>query len=186
MDLKPSLFKTSSLLVNSNIGRKPFSTVLLIGYGDPEREDRGIAWHVFLDLARCMNRTIPVEPREGFYSSGFPADMIFVPQLIPSLAERMVDYERTCFITAHTDPETEPIVWTEIEEDSIGLPESQAVDPGTCIATSMELFGRAPKAAHLSIRAFETGRSRSLSRQASELLPEVTEQLLNWLASTAS
>ncbi|HZW04665.1 MAG TPA: hypothetical protein VFF68_12105 [Anaerolineaceae bacterium] len=182
MEIKSSLFSASSLLINTNIARKPFSKVLLIGYGDPEREDRGIAWHIFLNLARCLNRTIPVEPREGFYSSGFPADMIFVPHLVPSLAERLVDYERACFITAHTEPEKEAIVWKELSPETAVVADPPVIDPGICIATTFDLFGHAPEAVYLSVRAFSSGRSRSLSLPASRLLPEITEQLLGWLA----
>lgn len=183
MDLKPSLLNAASLLINTNIGRKPFSKVILIGYGDPEREDRGIAWYVFLDLARCLNRTIPVEPREGFYSSGFPADMIFVPQLVPNLAERITDYERACFITAHTDPDAENIVWKPLENGGAALPDAQTADPANCLTAAKEIFGHAPEAVHLSVRAFSTGLKRGLSEQAHALLPEVTGQLLDWLAN---
>jgi Ni,Fe-hydrogenase maturation factor len=75
---------------------------LIIGYGNFDRQDDGVAWHVLAEVARRLGCAVPLSPEEEFPPNGGKPDFIFELQLTPELAEAIAQYERVCFVDAHT------------------------------------------------------------------------------------
>jgi len=69
---------------------------LVIGYGNADRQDDGVAWHILVDIAQKLGLEPPKEPGETFESSKDGIDLIFNLQLYPELADTILDYEVVC------------------------------------------------------------------------------------------
>ncbi len=75
---------------------------ILIGFGNIDRQDDGVAWHILARLSQRLGRETP-SSEDGFW----PGDeeyphLLFALQLTPELAETLSDYLRVCFVDAHT------------------------------------------------------------------------------------
>ncbi|MFM8321905.1 MAG: hypothetical protein ACKOC5_13410, partial [Chloroflexota bacterium] len=66
---------------------------LIVGYGNPDRQDDGLAWHVLCGIAGRLGRPIPTI-EEGFEPMGPDPHMLFVFQLTPEMAELVAGYDR--------------------------------------------------------------------------------------------
>src|SRR5678815_1654163 len=74
---------------------------LFIGYGNPDRQDDGVAWHVLKGVAEQLElETSPTW--EDPLPSTPEADFAFYLQLTPELVEDIIAYDRVCFVDAHT------------------------------------------------------------------------------------
>ena len=82
--------------------------LLLLGYGNPDREDDGVAWHILRALTLKLGLAAPAS-----YEDEFPEfaliDFAFYLQLTPEMAEEVASYEYVCFIDAHTGSIPEPV-----------------------------------------------------------------------------
>ncbi|MRR38257.1 hypothetical protein EG829_27125, partial [bacterium] len=74
---------------------------LLLGYGNPDRQDDGVAWHVLHALAGRLGFPAPDSYEEDFPAAGNP-EFRFTLQLTPEMAEEIAAFERICFVDAHT------------------------------------------------------------------------------------
>ncbi|MDZ4159789.1 MAG: hypothetical protein U1B80_08365, partial [Anaerolineaceae bacterium] len=75
---------------------------LIIGYGNPSRQDDGVAWHILHQIAQ----EIGIDPEllnDGALDLGHASThLLYRPQLTPELAEIIGNYSRVCFIDCHT------------------------------------------------------------------------------------
>src|SRR5689334_5286362 len=74
---------------------------LILGYGNVDRMDDGVAWHVLAALADASGVAGAAPDGESVLPDGL-TDCRFVLQLTPELAERLAGYRRVCFVDAHT------------------------------------------------------------------------------------
>ncbi len=56
--------------------------ILFIGYGNPDREDDGVAWHILREVALRFGLPVPDSYEDEFPLDG-PADFSFYLQLAP-------------------------------------------------------------------------------------------------------
>ena len=91
-------------------------STLIIGFGNPDRQDDGVSWHVLTILADHFGIQKPIPPDLDFYPAGSNPDLLFMLQLVPELAEQVAGYNRVCFIDAHTGAVSEDIHWSEIAQ----------------------------------------------------------------------
>ncbi len=88
--------------------------ILLIGYGNPDRQDDGVAWHILQAYTSILGLKAPVT-----YEDEFPVnnrlDFAFYLQLTPEMAEEISSYKRVCFIDAHTGNIPEQVRLVEVE-----------------------------------------------------------------------
>ncbi len=76
--------------------------ILVIGYGNPDREDDGVAWHILNLLAKHYGIPAPDNYLEGFLPNGRKVDLFSALQLTPEMAETISEYDGVCFVDAHT------------------------------------------------------------------------------------
>lgn len=156
---------------------------LIIGYGNVDRQDDGLAWHVLADLWARLGRQPQPDPDEGFdLSTGGPyPHFLFTLQLTPELAELISSYDRVLFVDAHTGRVPEEIHLSEVNSEYQTSPFTHHMTPATCVALSSTLFGKGPSASLVSIRGYEFGFSRNLSPATAALIPTAVDQILDWL-----
>lgn len=164
-------------------GKEVFSIpprLLILGIGNPDRQDDGLAWHLLNRLATYwgyskgldLGETLPVT--EGLTLC---TDL----QLRPEMAEDLTAYTHVCFVDAHTGALPKEICWQILHAGFQPSPLSHHLTPQSCLALAEALFGQAPYGILLSIRGYEFGFSRQLSPRTQVLLDAAVHQLLQWL-----
>ena len=154
---------------------------LIIGYGNADRQDDGIAWYILTEIAKKLGRVIPSGPEEGLFPEGEEIDLWFELQLAPEMSEDFSHYERICFVDAHTGNIPEEIRLKPVE----GTPATSAfthhLTPAVCMALTKTIYNQTPEAVLLSIRGYQFGFTRELSPQTAELISQATQVLWDWL-----
>jgi hydrogenase maturation protease len=152
---------------------------LILGYGNPDRQDDGVAWHILCNLASRLDRPIP-SFEEGFTLSEEDPDLFFVLQLTPELAEMMANYERVCLIDAHTGSIPEDINLIQIAPEYQKSPLTHHTTPQTCLALAKTIYNSEPEAILVSVRGFEFDFSHHLSMKTKHLARQAEQTIWSW------
>jgi hydrogenase maturation protease len=154
--------------------------VLLIGYGNPDRQDDGVAWHILRAYAAKLGLPAPAS-----YEDEFPAndrlDFAFYLQLTPELAEDLSRYEQVCFVDAHTGEIHQPVRLVEVESQFQRSPFTHHLTAQSLLSMCETLYSVKPRAALVSVRGYRFGFARELSRQSLALVPGAVELIEQWL-----
>lgn len=153
---------------------------LILGYGNPDREDDGVAWHILRAIAVQLGLPAPASYEDEFPEADW-LDFAFFLQLTPEMAEDIVGYERVCFVDAHTGSIPGPVRLVEVESEFQHSPFTHHLTPQSLLSMCESLYSRKPNAALLSVRGYSFGFSRKLSAQTTALVPEACKLALDWL-----
>ena len=159
-----------------------FPPTLIIGYGNPDRQDDGVAWHILTRLAEELNRPIP-SMDEGFFPNGENPDLLFTLQLIPELSETISNYQRVCFVDAHTGNVPEDVNVVEVKAEYQRSPFTHHMTADTCLSLVQTIYGRNPHAILVSVRGYVFGFSHELSATTRQLAEQAAAKIMDWLAS---
>jgi hydrogenase maturation protease len=157
------------------------SHTLILGFGNVDRQDDGVAWHILVQLAKYFNGQAPASPDEEFSSNLQGIDFLFVLQLTPELAETLARYERVCFVDAHTGNVPTDVNITPITSAFISSPFTHHLMPSSLLSFAQTLYGKSLQAILVSVRGFEFGFSNALSDGTARLAQEAIEQIKHWL-----
>jgi len=157
---------------------------LIIGYGNFDRQDDGVAWHVLAEIARRLGCAVPLSPEEEFpLNSGSP-DFIFELQLTPELAETMAQYERVCFVDAHTGAVPNDVNVSQIAAEFQASPLTHHLTPQSLLTFAQTLYNARPVAILVSVRGYQFGFERTLSSLTTQLAQEAAEVIEKWVLDT--
>jgi hydrogenase maturation protease len=154
---------------------------LVLGFGNFDREDDGVAWHILAGIHSRLGRGPTPEPDEGFEPHDGSPDLLFVLQLTPEMAETIAEYQRVCFVDAHTGNVPFQVNAAPVDAEFQASPFTHHMTPATCLALSQTLHGRAPDAILVSVRGYDFGFARSLSPGTARLAEQAIEIILEWL-----
>jgi hydrogenase maturation protease len=153
---------------------------LVLGYGNPDRQDDGVAWHVLQALANRLGLSAP-----DSYEDAFPAnerlDFAFTLQLTPEMAEEIAPYERVCFVDAHTGSIAEQVQLLPVEGQFQHSPFTHHLTAQSLLSMCQTLYGKTPEAALLSVRGYRFEFERQLSPETAALVPEALEMIVGWM-----
>lgn len=155
--------------------------ILLLGYGNLDRQDDGIAWHILRQVAERLNFRLPPIPEQYQYELNPILTVGFALHLIPEHAEWLSQFERVLFIDAHTGSIPQDVSFIPLQAQFEPSPFTHHLTPATCLALCEALYHKTPTAALLSVRGFEFNFTQSLSPAASQLLQPAVERVLEWL-----
>lgn len=155
-------------------------TTLFIGYGNPDRQDDGVAWHVLAGVATQLGLETPSAWEEPLPSSP-QADFAFHLQLTPELAEDITAYDRVCFVDAHTGKIPANVQVVDIVPEYQTSPFTHHLTPEMLLSMSRELYNKTPAAILVSVRGYEFGFETELSSFTSSLVTEAVERTVGWL-----
>ena len=154
--------------------------LLIIGYGNPDREDDGVAWHILRALTIKLGLAFPAS-----YEDEFPEyallDFAFHLQLTPEMAEDISAYQYVCFVDAHTGNIPAPIRLTNVESEFQASPFTHHLTPQSRISMCETIYGKKPDAALLSVLGHRFLFSRQLSEETAQLVPQAVELIWNWM-----
>jgi hydrogenase maturation protease len=156
-------------------------STLIIGYGNPDRQDDGAAWYILNELASRFGCADIPSTDEGLEPSDCSPSFIFSLQLMPELAETIARYERACFVDAHTENIAEPIQFTPLNSAFQRSPLTHHMTPQTTLSIAETLYGRAPQAMLCSVRGYEFGFDSRLSAATQALADQAVQKILSWV-----
>ena len=90
--------------------------LLLLGYGNPDREDDGVAWHILRALTTRLGLSAP-DSYEDEFPEHAEIEFAFYLQLTPEMAEDVSAYDQVCFVDAHTGNIPEPVRLIDVQSE---------------------------------------------------------------------
>lgn len=160
----------------------PLQKTLLIGYGNPDRQDDGVAWHILVAVARKINYPLPPAWEEGFVPSPDQPEieLRFVLQLTPEMSEDLTHFDRVCFIDAHTGRVPEEVHFEQIAPEMQNSPFTHHLTPAMLVYLTQSLYSHRLDAALVSVRGYEFGFSHELSQSTRNLVSLAVEKIITW------
>jgi hydrogenase maturation protease len=154
--------------------------LLILGYGNPDREDDGVAWHILRALTAKLGLVSP-----DSYEDEFPAspeiDLAFALQLTPEMAEDIITYEHVCFVDAHTGSIPEPVRLIDVESEFQASPFTHHLTPHSLLSMCETIYRKKPEAVLLSVLGHRFLFSRQLSKDTDRLVPQAVYLLWEWM-----
>lgn len=155
--------------------------LLFVGYGNPDREDDGVAWHILRAITLKLELVAP-----DSYEDEFPEhaliDFAFHLQLTPEMAEDIHGYPYVCFVDAHTGNIPETVRLVEVESEFQNSPFTHHLTPQSLMSMCETLYGNKPDAALLSVMGYRFLFTRQLSEQTAALVPQAVQLIWNWVS----
>ncbi|HET9315643.1 MAG TPA: hydrogenase maturation protease, partial [Vicinamibacteria bacterium] len=134
---------------------------LVIAYGNPLREDDGVAWEV----ARLLESRAHLDVRT-------------VHQLVPELAWALSDADSVVFVDACRGGQAGRVrEETVVEADPSGA-DPHSLDPARLLGLCHALYGRVPRATLVSIAGARFGFGDELSEPVRRAVPAVVRRIL--------
>jgi hydrogenase maturation protease len=155
-------------------------STLVIGFGNPDRQDDGVAWHILAALADHFGIEKPRPPDLDFYPAGTNPDLLFCLQLSPEQAEIIANYERVCFVDAHTGSVANDLNWQVVEPRFQTSPLTHHMTPETLLSLTKSLYHRQPQAVLVSVRGYEFEFSHLMSQRTTELALQAAQKIITW------
>ncbi len=156
--------------------------LLILGYGNPDREDDGAAWHILRALTIKFGLDAP-ESYEDEFPEFALIDFGFYLQLTPEMAEDLASYEYVCFIDAHTGNIPEPVRLINVDSEFQHSPFTHHLTPQSLLSMCETIYKKKPEAALLSVLGHRFLFSRQLSEETAELVPQAVELIWDWMNS---
>ena len=154
---------------------------LILGYGNPDREDDGAAWHILIRLAERMQRPIPVDFSDGLFPSDESPEMMFVLQLVPELAEKVAEFDRVCFLDAHTGNVSEDLHMQPVDAYFQTSPFTHHFTPQSLLSMTASLYEKHPEGIMVSVRGYQFGFAQILSPKTEEIVRQAEELVWQWI-----
>ena len=158
---------------------------LIIGYGNFDRQDDGLAWHVLKEVRKLLDGDAPESVPEYFDRDG---DTVFVfkLQLLPEDAEEIARFERVCFIDAHTGAVPEPVHVEQLLSAWQHSPLTHHLTPNSLLSMIQAVYGKSLPAILVSVRGYEFEFTNSLSGRSALLVPQAANIIYNWIKEAHS
>ena len=156
---------------------------LIIGYGNIDRADDGVAYEVINALRRHQGREPLGEENTGLEELGAEVDSIFLSQLTPELMELLCDYDRVVFVDAHVKEENQidDLHCVDVLPEYTPASLTHHLTPGMLLVLIKAVYRREPIGHLVSIRGYDFGFHRNLSAGTRALMGQAVDYLLQWL-----
>jgi len=159
---------------------------LIFGYGNLDREDDGVAWHVLARIARHYHRPVPNDQEDElvvdtFEPTGENPDLMFRLQLMPEMADELAAFERVCFIDAHTGAVPLEVNIQEVTARFQNSPLTHHLTPQSLVEIMNRLYDARPQCLLVSVRGYSFQFSRKLSERTNELADMAAEEIIKWI-----
>jgi hydrogenase maturation protease len=154
---------------------------LIIGYGNPNRQDDGVAWYVLLQVAKELGLQAPPTLEYPFPVSPNKPELLFVLQLVPEMGETVSKFERVCFVDAHTGDIKEEVQAVQIIPGYQRSAFTHHMTSQTCLEIARTVYGAKVKGLLVSVRGYHFDFDDKLSPETEKLVPVAVEKIIQWL-----
>jgi hydrogenase maturation protease len=141
-------------------------SVLVIGYGNPQRGDDGVAWKVLDALDASGSRPEPL-----------PFRLKRVHQLTPELAEAASRARAAVFVDARADAPAGTVSCEPVTPGAGSASLTHALSPQGVLLYAERLFGAVPPAAVVTVGGAAFDHGEQLSPEALGAVPEATRRI---------
>jgi len=159
-----------------------FLRILIFGYGNKDRQDDGVAWHIISELKSQLG-----QPDAYMIDEDFDSDselvLVFQLQLMPEQSESISAFDRVCFIDAHTGAIPEDIHCQVLTPAFQNSPLTHHLTPESLLSITQTIYNKCPRAVLLSVRGYEFEFSQMLSERTQQLVPQSVSLIRQWLSS---
>ena len=157
------------------------SRTLVIGFGNIDRADDGVAFQVINALRRRLGQKELSEEDTGLEELGATVDSVFLSQLAPELMDILVDYGRVIFVDAHAYENLEDLHCAPVVPEYAPATFTHHLTPAALLAL-LKILYRAEPAGHLvSIRGYDFDFHRNLSEKTSALVDSAADCIIRTL-----
>lgn len=154
---------------------------LIFGYGNPDRQDDGVAWHVLREIMSHFRLSYSDDLDIDFHDEERQIVYGFQFQLTPELADDLDLYDRICFIDAHTGAVPEEIHVEKVTANFQKSPLTHHLTAATLLSIADTIHHKVPETILVSVRGYEFGFSQSLSTATEALTKQTADIIINWL-----
>lgn len=154
------------------------SRTLVIGFGNIDRADDGVAYYVINDLRRRLGQGMLREDETGLEEIGTEIDSIFLVQLTPELMDVISLYDRVIFVDAHVYENVDSLYCTTVFPNFTTAIFTHHLTPAMLLALLKSLLHRAPAGHIVSIRGYNFDFHRNLSADTEALVEKAVDHIL--------
>lgn len=154
---------------------------LIIGFGNPDRQDDGVAWHILeslsdryggLSIATCAADILIAD-----FSPGSCPALLYQLQLTPELVELFTGFDQIIFIDAQTGETAQGVQVVAIDPVYKSSPLTHHLTPDACMALLRTVYRHSADGILLTIQGSEFGFGSGLSPMTAEYADQAVEIL---------
>ncbi|MBM4430656.1 MAG: hydrogenase maturation protease [Chloroflexi bacterium] len=156
---------------------------LIIGYGNLDRADDGVAYWVINAMREGLGQEKLGEDSTGLEELGARTDSIFLTQIVPELVDTLVDYDQVVFVDAHVIEGVDGLYCTTVEAEYVPSTFTHHVTPSTLLALLKMLYHKEARGYIVSLRGYHFDFHRDLSMATDALIAPAVEEISRWIES---
>jgi hydrogenase maturation protease len=157
---------------------------LLFGYGNADREDDGVAWHILKEVMRINGLPEPADLDIDYQDELHQVDYLFQLQLTPEFATDLAKYDRVCFIDAHTGAVPEEVHFEEVHPKFQKSPFTHHLTAASLLSIVETLQQQIPETILVSVRGYQFGFARELSDRTALLCRQAADIIVKWMQAS--
>ena len=156
---------------------------LIIGFGNQDRGDDGVAYHVVNAVRTALGQAALPADETGLEALGAgKVESVFLLQLVPELLDVLAGYELIIFVDAHVQEGTDAVYCHAVSPRHVAAIFSHHLSPAMLLALLAALYGKEPAAYLVSIRGWDFSFCRGLSPASAALVPQACACILGLLS----
>ncbi len=159
---------------------------LIIGYGNPDREDDGVGWRIVERLAERLPGATVAESAFDLQAREDAPDLLVALQLVPEMSETAARYDRVCFVDAHTGAYPDDVTQARSRPIYQSSPLTHHLTPQTLLSLADAAYGKRPQGWSSPCGDTRSVSSETLSPETSRLADQAVERILVWIADEAT
>lgn len=161
--------------------------VLIIGIGNFDRQDDGVAWHILQGINQRLGRSTSPTPYEtSIEPEGDNPQTLFSLQIYPEMADLLCQYQWVCFVDAHTGAIEEDLSCQVIFPERHSNPLTHHMTPQTVLSLCATLHDQVPQAILVSVRGYSFQYQQGLSEGTAALADQAVDVIWHWLSGEES
>ena len=160
------------------------SRTLVIGFGNIDRADDGVAYHVINGIRRRLGQEMLHEDETGLEEIGAEIDSIFLVQLAPELMDALIPYDNIIFVDAHVYENVDSLYCAPVFPEFTQATFTHHLTPAMLLALLKSLHHREPAGHIVSIRGYDFDFHRNLSADTEALVEKAVDHILLLHGST--
>jgi len=162
----------------------PMFRTLVIGYGNVDRADDGVAYHVINGLRRRLEQDPLPEDETGLEALGAEVDTVFLLQLTPELMEVVAGYGRIIFVDAHVAGDIEDLHCVPLSpQEDASLTFTHHISPALLLLLLRTLYHCQPDGYMVSIHGYDFDFQRGLSDKTRAMIAPAVDHIMRLLAA---
>ncbi len=157
--------------------------VLIIGIGNFDRQDDGVAWHILQGINERLGRTTSTTPYDATDEPEGDQDprTLFSLQLFPEMLDTIVEFDHVCFVDAHTGAIEKDLSFREVQAVQQANPLTHHMTPETLLSLTQIAYNKTPQSVLVSVRGYSFQYQQQLSSETTQLAAEAVECIWDWL-----